>query len=96
MPEIEDRVDIGTAMRLLGKGPTPMATCPHDDEPLISTLEFPGVEFICVVCERGYGFLSPKPAEWTEAKQARHDELRAQYDAAREARRAEHLDPGGK
>jgi hypothetical protein len=86
MSEIEDRIDLGTAAKLL-KGDRPMATCPHDGEPLVSTLEFRGAEFICVVCDRRYGFLSPTPADWTPELQARHDELRVQYEAARAERR---------
>ena len=85
---IDDRLDLGNALRIMGKGPAPMATCPHDGEPLVSTFEFRGAEFICVVCDRLYGYLSPRPAESTPALEARHQELQAQYDAARAARKA--------
>lgn len=63
-----------------------VATCPVDGEPLVSTFEFPKYEFICVVCDRLYGFLQPQPAQETPELMARHDELREQYVAARKAR----------
>lgn len=66
--------------------PAPMATCPRDDEPLMSTFEFPGAEFYCQVCRGTYGFLDPKPAETTPELQARHDELRVSYDVERKER----------
>lgn len=90
MPEITDRIDLGTALTVLGapKDDLPMAGCPTCEEPLVMTLEFPGAEFICVPCDHLYGFLSPKPLQWTEERQARHDELGAQYAEARLAREA--------
>lgn len=90
MSDITDDIDVGLALDLVsrGKNEAPMATCPHDDEPLISTFEFQGAEFICQVCGHKYGFLSPKPAKWTPELQARHDELRAQYDKERAERQS--------
>lgn len=84
--EIEDNIRVDTALKLIG-GEKPMATCPHDDEPLIMTLEFKGAEFICMVCERKFGFLSPKPATWTQELQDRYEVLKAQYDAERAERK---------
>lgn len=92
---VDDRIDIGTVFWLLDRDrEPPMATCPSDDEPLVMTFEFPGAEFICVVCDRTYGFLSPKPAVSTPELVARQLELKAKYDAAREARLEGH--PGDK
>lgn len=72
----------------------PYAVCPVDGEPLVSTLEFRYAEFYCVVCKNKYGFLDPHPAEPTPELDARHAELRAQYDAERAARRAALDGPG--
>lgn len=83
--EIVDRIDMGTALKLLD-GQRPMACCPNDHEPLICTMEFDGAEFFCVVCEGKFGFLSPRPKDWTQELQDRHDELKAVYVAARDAR----------
>lgn len=92
MSDVHDPINMGTALDLIGRKregkPAPMATCHADDEPLISTLEFRGAEFYCVVCERKYGFLGPKPAESTPELEARHEELRQRYDEER-ARRAD-------
>lgn len=86
-----DEVNVGLALDLVGRKrdgvPAPMATCHVDDEPLVSTMEFPGAEFYCVVCGRTYGFLSPKPAEATPELEARHAVLREQHLAEREVRR---------
>lgn len=88
-PEIVDEINLRTAARLLDNTePAPMACCPRDGEPLIATLEFRGAEFYCQKCGSKLGFLSPTPATWTEALQARHDELRAQYLTERASREA--------
>lgn len=63
-----------------------MATCYDDDEPLVMTFEMDGKEFVCVVCGRWYEFFEPKAASPTPELQARHDELKAKYDAARAER----------
>lgn len=76
----DDHIDVGTAMKLIS-GERPMATCPKDDEPLISTLLYRGAEFVCQVCKTRYGFLAPKPATWTQELQDRHDELQAAFEA---------------
>lgn len=88
MSDIHDDINLSTAAKLIGAvgDQRPMATCPHDDEPLIATLEFNGAEFFCQVCKRKYGFLAPKPAKLTVELQARHDELREQYLAERVVR----------
>lgn len=86
-----DPINIGTALDLIGRRregkPAPMATCYNDDEPLVSTLEFPGAEFYCVICGTKYGFLGPKPAEATPELEARLAELRTRYDQERRERR---------
>lgn len=64
----------------------PMACCPRDGEPLVSTLEFYKTEFYCVVCERKFGFLDPIPKETTKELEDRHDELREQYEQERTER----------
>jgi hypothetical protein len=47
---IEDRLDVGTALDLIGRKaagkPAPMACCPRDGEPLIGTFERAGAEFL--------------------------------------------------
>lgn len=65
-----------------------MAMCPRCNEPLVCTMEFRGAEFVCMVCRGRFGFLAPVPAEPTAELDARHDELRAQYDRERAARQA--------
>ena len=62
------------------------ACCPADGEPLISTFEFRGFEFICMVCGQKYGFLAPVGKPETPELIARHDELKAKYDEERVAR----------
>lgn len=64
----------------------PTATCRADGEPLVFTFEYPRYEFICMVCGEKYGFLDPAPAESTPELEARHAELRAQYETERAAR----------
>jgi hypothetical protein len=70
-----------TAMDLIGRKKAPMAICPSDGEPLISTFKYPGAEFVCMVCGGLLGFLAPTPKEVTPELQQRHDELRAKFDA---------------
>jgi hypothetical protein len=74
----DDHISVGTAFELI-RGSRPMATCPADGEPLISTLRFPKAEFVCMACRMTYGFLSPKPAPWTQELQDRHDELKEEF-----------------
>lgn len=71
----------------LKKSP-PTAVCWNDGEPLIGTFEFPQYEFVCQVCGKLYGFLSPDKAKSTAELDARHDELRAEYEIARAERKA--------
>ena len=86
---IDDRIDIGNALRVMDKDrPAPYATCPSCGDPLVSTFEWRGAEFICVKEDRLFGFLSPVPKDPTPELEARHKELEAEYDAARAARRA--------
>lgn len=81
---IEDPVNFGTAFDLLGRGrdgkPAPMACCPRDGEPLISTFERAGAEFLCMVCGGWFGFLAPNPGD-AEALAGRYAELKARFDA---------------
>jgi hypothetical protein len=78
---IEDELNMDTAARLLNRSkPAPMACCPKDGEPLISTLRWRGAEFFCMVCKTKYGFLSPTPKDVTPELQARHDELQEQFE----------------
>jgi hypothetical protein len=81
---IEDRLDVGTALDLIGRKaagkPAPMACCPRDGEPLIGTFERAGAEFLCMVCGGWFGFPSPEPGD-AEKLQARYDELKARFDA---------------
>ena len=72
---------IATAMDLINRKEPPMACCPKDGEPLMSTFRYPGAEFVCMVCGSAYGFLAPTPKEETPELKARHDELRARFDA---------------
>lgn len=65
----------------------PIATCPNDDEPLVLTFEFPGYEFICMVCGNKYEFLAPKTALATPELIARCEELGVLYLTEFEARR---------
>lgn len=84
MESIDDRIDVGTAARLLGHDPAkpkPYACCPRDNEPLISTIERAGAEFVCMVCGRWYGFLSPTPRDPSPELAARYDELLARFRA---------------
>ncbi|HVL49908.1 MAG TPA: hypothetical protein VM754_00200, partial [Actinomycetota bacterium] len=62
------------------------ACCPRDGEPLISTLEFSGAEFVCVVCGQTYGYLAPTAKPATPEREARHGELKERYDAERAER----------
>ncbi len=70
----------------LGRQVAPYALCPKDREPLISTIEQRGAEFLCEVCGTYYGFLSPVPGAPTKELDARHAELQSAFDAARSAR----------
>lgn len=57
----------------------PIALCHACDEPLVSTMEFPGKEWICVVCRRTYEYFGAKQGESTPELMDRHNELRDQY-----------------
>jgi hypothetical protein len=88
MTDIDDRIDVGNALRLLDKDKkAPMAMCPSCNEPLVSTLEFRGAEFLCVPENKLFGFLSPRPAEATPELDARLKELETQYEADRAKRK---------
>lgn len=57
-------------------GRPPMATCPACSEPLIATFKYRGYEFVCVCCNRMWGFVEPKPVESTPELEARLAELK--------------------
>lgn len=80
---IDDRIDVAGALDMVlnPARPRPMATCPADGEPLISTFERRGAEFLCMTCGAWFGFLAPTPAEATAALEARHAELHARFKA---------------
>lgn len=69
------------ALNLIGSKEPPMACCPEDGEPLISTFRYAGAEFVCMVCGSLLGFLSPTPKDVTPELTERHDFLRKQFDA---------------
>lgn len=69
------------SLDLMNGKETPTACCPNDGEPLMSTFRYPGAEFVCMVCGNRLGFLSPTPKTNTPELQARHDQLRALFDA---------------
>jgi hypothetical protein len=60
--------------------PAPYAVCRSCHAPLISTIAFRGFEFYCLQCGRHYGFVQPATAEPTPELQARHRELKAEWD----------------
>lgn len=62
----------------------PMAVCPRDGEPLISTLRYPGAEFVCMVCGDRLGFLSPRAAVSEAKLEARYEHLQALFDGGTE------------
>lgn len=70
--------------------PPPTACCPVDGEPLMSTFEYVKYEFCCLVCGRLYGFLSPQGKPTTPELDARHDELRARWDAGERPKETVH------
>lgn len=72
---------VAASLNLMNRDEPPMACCPEDGEPLISTFRYPGAEFVCMVCGNRLGFLSPTPKTNTPELQARHDQLRALFDA---------------
>jgi len=57
-----------------------MAMCPCCDVPLISTMAFRRFEFYCLECGSKFGFIEPKAAKATDELEARHTELRAEWD----------------
>lgn len=80
---IVDKSGLAAGLSVLSHDATnpPYATCPSDNEPLISTLKYRGIEFVCMVCGAGYGFLSPKPAEPTNELKTRLAYLEERFNA---------------
>lgn len=56
-----------------------MACCPACGEVLVSSLEVPQYEFLCMACGRRWAFLSPVAKPETVELMARHDDLRTRY-----------------
>lgn len=72
---------VAASLSLMSHKEPPMACCPNDGEPLISTFRFPGAEFVCMVCGDHLGFLAPTPKPVTPELEARQKELQAKFDA---------------
>jgi hypothetical protein len=64
----------------------PMACCRSCGEPLVFTVERPGYEFVCVPCDRWYGFLDPVGKEPTMELDARLEDQTLRYEAQRAER----------
>lgn len=67
-------------VNLIGRKEPPMACCPKDGEPLISTLKYRGAEFVCMVCGSLLGFLSPTPKDVTPELTERYEFLQQEFD----------------
>lgn len=61
----------------------PIATCPRDGEPLISTMKYRGAEFYCVVCKGKFGFMAPVPKTATPELLDRLKELETRFELNR-------------
>jgi hypothetical protein len=59
----------------------PIAVCKKDGEPVMATFRYPGAEFVCMVCGSLYGYFEVDSAVDTPELAARHDELKARFDA---------------
>lgn len=65
----------------LRKGPSRIAMCPTcPDEVLVSTLRWPGAEFYCLGCDRGYSYVAPRGEEETPELLARIIETQTRFD----------------
>ena len=78
-------------MGIFGPGPAPMACCPYDGAPLMSTFERPKKEFHCMICGRWLEFLQPTRGD-AATLQERHDELRVRFDAGERGPITEEVD----
>lgn len=63
----------------------PMAVCRVDGEPLVSALDVPGFEWLCMVCGARFTYFGCGSATPTPALDARYAELREQQRQQREA-----------
>ena len=72
---------MAVGLDLMNRDEPPMACCPKDGEPLISTFRYPGAEFVCMICGSLLGFLAPTPKVETPELTARYEELRTAFDA---------------
>ena len=73
-------------MASIGSTKGDLPVCPKDGEPVIFTFEFPGAEYVCVVCGSTYGIFSIDRALAADGLVARYEELSEQYEAERVAR----------
>lgn len=72
---------MSAASRLLhGTDEPPIAGCPSCRTPLISTMVYPGYEFICLECGRKCSFLAPIRLSPTPENEARLEALQAEWD----------------
>ena len=80
-PKVHDSISLETAFRLIDKDkPAPLACCPRDGEPLISTFEMRGAEFHCLACGEWFGFLAPKPMDPTPELMERYETAKRLFD----------------
>ena len=84
MTEIDDTINLGTALAMVGRkpgDPKKYAGCPRCNEPLICTMERRGAEFHCMVCGGWFGFLAPKPLDVTPEMDKRYEQLDALFSS---------------
>lgn len=72
-----------------------LRVCQRDGEPLVFTFEFPGAEYVCVVCDGKEDIFGAR-AKATDERQRRHAELHEQYHRAYAERRGVPYDPSPK
>lgn len=69
--------------------------CRRDGEPLVFTFEYPGAEYVCVVCDAKEDIFGNR-APATVERQQRHADLHEQYHRAYAERRGVPYDPSPK
>lgn len=74
------------AKKLVDEHTRPFAGCRACGEPLVGTFERPQLEWVCMGCGRWFGFLGVDSIPFSLEVDARHRELRAQYEAERAER----------
>lgn len=75
------------------KGQGSIRVCEVDNEPVISTLEFAGAEYYCVVCKAKYDVLYSRYAPATDELVARFDQLLDRYTRDRAERIGKPIPP---